>query len=369
MHFTLLLLDEKLRVGENITHEISKYVWAFFHTELRVKEIPKTVVAAKGWQALKERTVLPLQVRPGRPGGPAEGQISAPDLLACLTKLKKEKASVHGVEVDGAECILGLTGMEFFSDTSGTFPGQPVPAELTQRIAVSSEKQKVGVCSLARLDDPLASESGRRRFHRQVLTLVTHTILSLLGLRTCQSKTCLAYLRPFSLEEDGLKGTSFLLCAKCEHDLIRKIQPNIAGPPKKGGTNIDPDNLILTAADRYCKLAQRLDSLNVRLQRLACCGRSFEEFGHEYEWLCNAEQILLRNAGERKTWLDKHDKPHLRRRCLLHCIQHAHKEQEQRPLQRSCSQPLLRRRCLLDMAGFAPHNQGFFSSLCLDFPR
>lgn len=133
MHFVLLLLDEKLPVGESVIYEIRKYVRAFFNAELRVVEIPKTCVAPKGWKALLERTRLPLHSRPARPDGPSEGQICSPELLACLRQLKQTSSNVHGVQVDGAECILGLTGMEFYSDTSGAFPGGPVPQELTQK--------------------------------------------------------------------------------------------------------------------------------------------------------------------------------------------------------------------------------------------
>lgn len=391
MHFVLLILDEKLRVGESITQEISKYVRAFFNTELRIVEIPKTVVAPKGWNALRERTVLPLHGRPGRPDGPEEGQICAPELLTCLRKLKQTSASIHGVEVDHAEFILGLTGMEFYSDTTGTLPGEPVPKELTKRAAVFSEKDKVGACSLAKLADPHASETGRRKCMRQALTLVTHSILTLLGLRTCQSKTCLAYLRPFSPEDDGLKGTSFLLCAQCEHDLIRKIQPNIEFDMSRTTAQLSPFKLrtplvnvglsysisadesqhnifIHTLAQRYRELARRLGILNRKLERLQRAGRNYSEFENEYEWLCKAEQILLRIAGERKTWVDKEDRLHVRRRCLLHCIKQVHKEQEQRPLQRSCSDPMLRRRCLVDMTVSLPYSVtgGFFSSVCLD---
>jgi len=187
---------------------------------------------------------------------------------------------------------------------------------------------------------PAESGPGRRKFVRHLLTLVSHAFLELMQLRSCQSRQCLAYLRPFTPEM-----TSMNLCCECEDTLLRTAAP-------RGNAWVD---LVMAAADRYKELADTLHELGTRLHPIKLSRRGYVEFEEDCDWLHVAEEILRESAAERKSGLSKNTPGAMRRRSLLNCLRCAHEGQPHRTLKRTFTQPLLRRTCLMDMTQSAPY--------------
>merc|ERR1719284_1133390 len=103
-----------------------------------------------------------------------------------------------------------------------------------------------------RRDERKVLHKPSRIFFRRMLKFITHSLIDLLGLRTCQYKECLAFMRPFDTEK-----THMFLCAHCEDRLFKRTnQPN------------EYHAAVRTAVTRYQNLAQFLTEKSSRLPRI-----------------------------------------------------------------------------------------------------
>lgn len=337
MRVGLLQLDATPPLDDELMQDLNRYLSALLQVEIQVCEVPELPIAPKGWQALMERARSPLRSRSGRPGSGVEKQLFAPHLLECMKRLKEEPTKFLVPEAEDVTCILGLTSCEFFYNTEGLLPDEPVPEDRTRTNSFSSA-HGVGACTIARLEG-LGEDRGpnRRKFVRQLLPLVGSAYLELLGLRSCQLHTCLAYRRPFSVETTG-----FNLCPNCEEALLKKTWE---------GKSAD---ICTVAADRYQALGDVLQDLGQRLEKIRFSRRSYFEFEEDCDWLHVAEEILRESAAERRRALPGGSGT-CRRRSLLNCLRRAHEDQPHRTLKRTFTQPLLTRTCLVDMTQSAPY--------------
>jgi len=348
MVFVLLNLDPLLPVQATVLGELCSYVKAFFGAELKVVDVPVTPIAPElppGWEALKERCQTTLQNKPGREGAVAPRQLFSSQLLHCL-QLVHENPVRYGVDCEDAEVVLGITLCEFYHDPSGLRPDEPVPAEGTQDFFIGSAAHRVGAISLAQLEfvqavrsftSSLDPRKGCPKFPRHIFKLVTNSFLKLLGLRTCASHQCCAYMRPFCPEVTPLH-----LCFTCEEALLKKMLP--------GSTA----TLVKDAATRYSEIRKVLEGVNARLKPFRLGHRRFKEFEEECDWLLMAEEILNECSSERFRYHGT-EGPQCRRRSLHNCLREVHERQPSRMLHRIHSEPLLKKTCLLDMAQTAPY--------------
>jgi len=346
MRVGLLFLDSSPLLDEELMQDLTRYLQAMLHVEVETFDVPEMPIAPKGWQALMERARQPLKSRPGRPGSNVERQLNAPQLLECMKALKKDPARFKVPELEGVSCILGLTNCEFFYNTDGLLPDDPCPEDRTSNFFAGARESSLGACSLTRLDGRgSAGGPARRKLVRQLLPLVSSSMLELLGLRCCQSHTCLAYRRPFSTETTGVN-----LCYECEDRLLRLTCAPAGGESPSAV-------LVGAAADRCRDLREVLFDVGSRLDNIKLSRRSYYEFEEDFDWLHVAEEILRESAEQRPP---KSDGTANRRLSLLQCLRRAHEEQPHRTLKRTFTQPLLTRTCLLDMMASAPyrHNCG-----------
>eukprot|EP00927_Polykrikos_kofoidii_P009561 TRINITY_DN13993_c1_g7_i1.p1 TRINITY_DN13993_c1_g7~~TRINITY_DN13993_c1_g7_i1.p1 ORF type:complete len:467 (+),score=48.48 TRINITY_DN13993_c1_g7_i1:139-1539(+) len=346
MIIVLLSLDEDFPLPSDCCGDLLQYLRTFFCAECRIEEIPATVAALPGWEAMKERLNHPLRVRPGRPNGRAKWQLHISDLVASLEALKSRPEDDHGVALDDAELVLALTRNELLSSEVGLVPGEPGSAEATRRCFAAStdiKKCPVGVCSLSRML-PDSEKQDFRKFFRQLLKFVSHSVVHLLSHATCQVKTCLAFWHPLNVNERG-----FLLCARCEAALLERMAPSE-----------DLQSSIKTAVTRYHELAELLrEAGNEKLCYLKIGYRKYPEFEEECDWLRVAEDILRECSGERHAIVDATGRKKSRRRSLLSCLLQVHERQSpQGTSHRTFSEPFLRRTCLVDMATSPSYGHG-----------
>uniref|UniRef100_A0A7S2Q5K0 Uncharacterized protein n=1 Tax=Zooxanthella nutricula TaxID=1333877 RepID=A0A7S2Q5K0_9DINO len=334
-------MDAAPALAEDVLTDLVRYLRCFLCVEVEVAEVPELPIAPKGWQALHERLRHPLRNRPGRPGSGIERQLCAPHLLECLKGLKRDPVAVEVPAAEGAACVLGFTACELFRSTEGLLPDEAVPEERTRAFSVAAARASVGAVSIAHLEGRLAKEGPpRRKFMRQLMTLVSHSFLELLHLRSCQSHQCLAYHRAFDPE-----NTSMNMCYQCEDALIRLTRPR----------GEKWEDMVMAAADRYRDIGETLQHIGSNLERIKLSRRSYAEFEEDCDWLQVAEEILRESAAERRRRLPEAPEGTSRRRSLLACLRCAHEQQPHVALKRTFTQPLLKRTCLVDMAQSAPY--------------
>lgn len=334
MHLVLLLLDPESPVPDVTLREARRYVEAFFRLELRVVEVPKLAIAPAGWKALLERVHEPIRHRQVPAGSGMKWQLSSADVLKALRKLRL--SSDHGVEVVDAECIVGITGCELYESSFGSRPEEAIPADRLQ-LTVQSVTDRVAAVSFQAGRRPGAAH--QRLELRQLLTMLTHSFMTLLGLRTCEDHRCLAYRRIFHCSE-----TAFCLCADSEVALLKRVMPGALR-----------NELILAAADRYRELSGILDDFGHRLQPLKLSRRVYAEFEEERDWYKVAEELLLEGSKEKKHCLDQSGNSRLR--SFPNCVAYAHEGQPARTMKRTFSEPMLKTTCLLDMTSSRPYCQ------------
>lgn len=342
--FILLNLDPTHPLSTPSLDDLITYLQAFFNAEIRTAEVPRTPIAPEvpsGWEALRERTHCPLQSRPGRSDRDLQ-QICAPDLLYCM-RLARENPAHYGVQVEDCVCLLGLTNSEFYQSGVGLRPDEPASAEKTRDIFVGSAKQGVGACSFAHLDEHPDSAVAHRQLRRKLCTIVSTSILSLIGLRTCPSHTCAAYFKPIQLGKTPLG-----LCFQCEEKLIRFSIPEM-----------NTENLIRMAAERYSNIAGVLKYFSQKTDRIKLGYRKYKEYEEEVDWLQLAEEIIRETERDRFCFVGT-EGPQRRRRSLLACLREAHERQPARMLHRTLSEPFFKKTCLVDMTQSAPfrHESG-----------
>lgn len=350
-HFVLLTLDPLMSINRTVLQELCAYVKAFFGRELKIVDVPVTPIAPDcppGWEALKERCQTCLQSKPGRDGAVAPRQLLSSQLLHCL-QLVQEDPGRYGIDTDGAEWVLGITLNEFYHDPSGLRPDEPVPEERTKDFFI--RKNRVGVCSVAQLEfcgpapqftSSLNPRAGSQRLPRQIFELVTNSLLALLGLRTCSSHQCCAYMKPFALNVTPLQ-----MCFNCEEMLLKKLYP--------GST----DALVKSALARYSEIAEVLTNVSDRLPLARLGKRRYKSFEEEIDWMQIAVEVLNEISAERFCFTGT-EGPQNRRRSLRVCLREVHERQSGRTLHRMHSEPLVKRTCLLDMMKSAPfrHESG-----------
>lgn len=353
MHFVLLNLDPINPLSHTTLQDVRSYLQAFFCVEIKIAEVPRTPIAPEvpsGWEALRERTHHPVQSRPGRTASDKQ-QICAPHLLTCL-RLARENPTKYGVEVEDCECILGLTKSEFYESGAGLLPDEPAPADRTQDVFVGSTKHGVGACTFAHLEQHENRIVAQRRLLRQLCTLVSNSILALLGLRTCPSHMCVAYFKPMQLGK-----TPMGLCFRCEEKLIQKVE-STQGPQRL-------QTLIRLAATRYANLGEALNKFSHKTEKVKLGYRRYKEFEEQIDWLQMAEEILQETERER-FFFQSTEGPQRRRRCLLNCLREAHERQPMPMLHRTLSEPFFKKTCLVDMSQSAPfrHESGPLDQWC-----
>lgn len=342
MWVALLLLDSEGTLEEGTQADLIKYIEAFFCIEVRVVEVPAWPTAPKGWKALVERIEHPLRSRQPRPGSPALGQLSSTDLLACLRRLRlgaaaRDDGKHHGVEIDDAECIVGITNCEFFHSTAGLRPEDSVPEESTRERVASHVRDRVAACSVLGLDAFNKSGSDSRARFKHLLGLLSHTLLTILGLRTSQDQRCLCYHRCYDPER-----TEFCLSAAGDEALLRRVRPSASR-----------NELVELAQKRYQDLAEVLDSFGSKMDPVKLCRRVYLHFEEERDWYRVAAEMMLDVSQERKGALSEGQMK--RQRSLTNCLAQCHEGQPPRTLRRTFVQPLLKRTCMVDMTLSAPY--------------
>jgi hypothetical protein len=311
-------------------------------------------------------------------------QLFAPHLLYCLSVLRKNPTRL-GVNVEGAEVILGITLNEFYHSPVGLKPEEPVGTDFTKDFFIGSHERRAGACSVSQLDfvEPVRpftiksktkpfTAKGSQKLPQQIFRLVTNSLLALLGLRKCDSHQCAAYMKPFTLER-----TPMHLCFKCEETLLRQMhqkdlqnklteeeKEELKNPSGASRDLVDIHGiersrsigyaLVSQAATRYKEICLVLERVSDRLNTIQLGHRRFKEFEEECDWLHVAGEIVTDSANERFRFSGTNG-PQSRRRCLLNCLREAHERQPGRTLHRIHSQPLLKRTCLADMAQAKPY--------------
>lgn len=351
MHVLLLCLDEVQPLDPIGLTSLKNYVKAFFQMELVDATVPRTTGSAAGIPALCERTALPCQTRPGRPRSRAERQIFVPELFPCIQKLKRVGGAY--CPVDGAACVLCVTGSELFTSDEGLLPGAPVPEEDIVPLAISATSKSIGVFSLAHLkpeDEDTGQQTGRafRTYLRKLLKLVSHEILKMLGIRNCQSNQCLAYVKPFHPD-----NTSFWLCPVCEHELLH--HKTVCG--LQDASKAPRDEIVKLGVKRYQELSEVLNKLNTRLENIRIGHRHFTEFEKDVDWLRLMAETVEEQAKVRHNFVDFDGKARTRQRSMQTLLNNAYDKLGKRTIYRILSEPILKKSCLVDMAGAAPWRQ------------
>mmetsp|Transcript_54657 Transcript_54657/g.130431 ORF Transcript_54657/g.130431 Transcript_54657/m.130431 type:complete len:427 (-) Transcript_54657:47-1327(-) len=341
MCLALLILDPTDPLEASTVSTLSRYVEAFFCTELRILQVPEVPMLAKrGLEALKSIARLDIRVRPGR-GGPSdpELQVDVWQLLECMKQLLLTESIAKAVDgLEGVTSILGVTANELLTSHDGLLPDAPAPPDRTQPFAVHSKRLPVGAISLSKLPKHGGPVTSARKFERQLLTLVSHSFIELMRLRLCDDQRCLAHTAPFKPDATGL-----FLCPPCEERLLRLARPKA-----------EVEELVDVAAGRFRQLQEVLQEVSVQLGPIRIGLRTYDEFEAECDWLKLAEEIMRESGAERKRPLLQKRQ---RRRCFMNCLLQAHEGQPIGIVHRTWSVPTLRKSCLVDMMDTKPHTQ------------
>lgn len=376
MKIVLLALDAQDPLEEDDMQTICKYLECFFCCTVDRVKVPKSLSKElslpEGVETLTECMTpsLKLKIKPGRQNSVADRQICLPQLMACLRRLTQYHSSKHGVPVDGARCILGITKAELFTDDGGVLLNKPLPPERIFKNGTSSPKDRVGVCSVAQQDLRAKDGVAYRKLVRSLLHIISHAVIQLLGLKTCQFRKCLAFLKPFDPAV-----TPFWPCADCEGKFMQTgfvaeglgIEATPSPDEETAGWGLctwSKEFRVQEAANRYSNMQNLFRYLNARLGPIRIGHRYYEEFEEECDWLSVAEDSLLATAGERKRPLAG---TRMRQRSLAKTIKQVHERQPPKEvLQRGWSEPLLKKTCQVDMTMSAPfrHDSGDLGKWC-----
>lgn len=343
-HLVLMSLDVE-RPLDPVSHlALQQYVKAFFQMELVEVVIPETLTSGAGLKALAERTALPMKTRPSRRDmrHMSDRQIFVPELFSCLQKFRREHPKSCNA-LDEAVCVLCVTKSELFTDDEGYPPGMSMPIEETVPMAVSSSTKQIGVFSLAHINYTMSMGRPERSFLRRLFNVVTHEVVKMLGLKGCKSNQCIAYSKPFVLEE-----TPFWLCDSCDYHLILSL------------SSAPHSELVNLAAKRYKDLADCLHRLSRRLEKVRIGFRYFTEFEKDIDWLRLAEEHVTKGSQDKHTFIDMRGNLTTKLRSLQQLIWDAHHKQGHRTIHRILSEPSIRKTCLVDMAASGPfrHESG-----------
>eukprot|EP00929_Paragymnodinium_shiwhaense_P113774 TRINITY_DN82080_c0_g1_i1.p2 TRINITY_DN82080_c0_g1~~TRINITY_DN82080_c0_g1_i1.p2 ORF type:complete len:462 (-),score=88.82 TRINITY_DN82080_c0_g1_i1:87-1472(-) len=340
MKLVLLNLDEHVPLIGQIKADITHYLQAFFCHPIEHVDVPDTPVSPPGWEALRDRVNLPIKNRPARGDiSDCDVQFYVPELVFCAETLMQGPGSKYGVEIDGADLVLCMTGNELYSNEAGLIPGDPVPEERTRRCFVRSRRLPLGVCSLSKFEAK-GGDAEYRRFTRLLFKFFAHCFLDLLGLLQCQSRSCMGFARQFSEE-----GTPFFLCPYCEEKLLKRVAP----------VDATFQDLVRTTVTRYRTLSDVLSEVSHRLGEIKIGMRIYVEFEDDCDWLRVAEEIFREVASDRHSHLGKAG-VQVRRRSFLNCLIQAHDRQMPQGIsRRTYSEPMLKRTCLVDMSQSIPY--------------